>query len=225
MPRGSNETCRAAASKNWSVERRPVGHFRRIGVVATAIVALTVNATVGDMAELWTDLAPGAQWSLVILAGALLTGAVGLMYQRIGKRLDARAERAAAASKENDLRPATHSKEGERFLLRMAHGPQQRKGPDRWRFTYSLNYGQYELENTASDIAHDVKIDVFTSGLKPEMMSSQTIVLSRLPPGLPALIPLGAPSRAKNFILCVRWDDLYGKDQLERFRVASVRNK
>lgn len=181
-----------------------------------------MNATVGDTVELWTDLAPGAQWALAILAGALLTGAVGLMYQRIGMWLDARAERTAAATKDSNLRPATHSKDGERFLLRMAHGPQRRHGPNRWRFTYSLNRGQYELENTASDIAHDVKIDVFTSGLKPEMMSSRTIFLSRLPPGFPALLPLGAPSRAKNFVMCVRWDDLYGKDQLERFRVAAV---
>jgi hypothetical protein len=180
-----------------------------------------VNATVGDMVELWKDLAPVVQWSLGLFAGALLTGAVSLMYQRLGKRLDARAERAASV-KDHDLPSATHSKEGERFLLRMARAPQRRHGPARWRFTYSRNLGQYELENTGSDIAHDLKIDVFTSGLKPEMVSSQTIFLPRLPPGIPAMLPLGAPSRAKDFIVCVRWDDLYGKNQLERFPVATT---
>lgn len=36
------------------------------------------------------------------------------------------------------------------------------------------------------------------------------------------MLPLGAPSRAKEFVMCIWWDDLYGADQLERFQIADA---
>lgn len=142
------------------------------------------------------------------------------MFNRIEKRIDARSVRAAAR---DEALQATHSKEGERFLLRIARGPQLREGPRRWRLTYNSDFAQHQLENVASDYVHDVKIDVFTSSrVKPRLVSTQTILLSQLAPSLPMMLPLGALSRAKDFIVCVRWDDSYGTDQLERFRVADA---
>ena len=155
------------------------------------------------VADLWTQIELALKWAVPILGTVFLVGAVGLPYQRVNKRMDDRAERTRTAAKAGlGSPPARRSKAGARFLLRPARGSQPRQGPARSKFSHNIDLGQYQLENAASDIAHDVKIDVFTnSGLKPKMVSSRTIMLSQLPHAFRRCFRLGRPAEPKS-LLC-----------------------
>jgi hypothetical protein len=155
---------------------------------------------------------------LVVVVLAILTGLVAFGFTRWDKNLDRRNE-----ERKQKLLPlaseSSSDKEGERFLRKLARGPQYHSGPQRWMLRYSSQFGKYELENMAGDLVHNVKIDVVTKDQIPQMITAQTIHLAQLQPRLPVMIPLGAPSRAKDYLLCVRWDDASGVDQMQRFPV------
>ena len=169
----------------------------------------------GEVAQ--NGLALPAVIAFVVLA--VISGLIGFGFTRWNKHLDRRAEEKRQGSSVTPPPPPALSEEGEEFLQHLARGRQKRQGPQRWTFTYVSHFAQYQLENTADDAVHDVKIDVVTNDPKPRMITVKTIQLAQLQPWTPLMIPLGAKSRAKDYLFCVRWDDQYGIDQFQRFRV------
>ncbi|WP_181134666.1 hypothetical protein [Rathayibacter sp. AY1E8] len=159
--------------------------------------------------------APGA------VIGAAAVGVVGFVFYRLNKLLDRRADRKAADAARTPKASAANRRARQRFLNRMATRRVHRDGPARWFVTYEPNLAAYSLEHRGPGPVHDLRVDVFTRGRRPRPVGV-TIPVPVLPAGVPLTFRPGAPSRARMYVLGLRWDDDFGVEQFERLPLSTA---
>lgn len=173
--------------------------------------------------DVWEDVTRNVLSVPGVVVGAAALGVVSLVFTRVNKALDRRGDRKAAEAARTPRASAGNRRKGQRFVNNLARRRLRRAGPPRWFVVYEPDLASYSLEHRCPGHVHNLRVDIFTRGMKPRAVGA-TLGVPLMPPGLPLTMPLGAPSRARTYVLGLRWDDDYGVDQFERLPLARARS-